>query len=52
MIISAALYSPCILLLQSVHAIGRDRDGNTEGESSFAYQVPAWGFGLGSFILH
>ncbi|WAR19127.1 PEX6-like protein [Mya arenaria] len=24
------LYSPCILLLQSIHAMGRDRDGNTE----------------------
>ena len=23
---TAGLYSPCILLLQSIHAIGRDRD--------------------------
>ncbi|KAL4237758.1 peroxisomal assembly protein [Mactra antiquata] len=27
---AAGLYSPCILLLQSIHALGRDRDGNTE----------------------
>ncbi|XP_052769801.1 peroxisomal ATPase PEX6-like [Mya arenaria] len=27
---AAGLYSPCILLLQSIHAMGRDRDGNTE----------------------
>ena len=28
---TAGLYSPCILLLQSIHAIGRDRDGSSDG---------------------
>ncbi|KAL3872576.1 hypothetical protein ACJMK2_035792 [Sinanodonta woodiana] len=27
---AAGLFSPCILLLLNVHALGRDRDGNTE----------------------
>ena len=30
--ITAGLYSPCILLLQSIHAIGRDRDGSSDGK--------------------
>ena len=29
---TAGLYSPCILLLQSIPAIGRDRDGSLDGK--------------------
>ena len=29
---SAGLYSPCILLLQSIHAVGKDRDGSSDGK--------------------
>ena len=29
---TAGLYLPCILLLQSIHAIGRDRDGSSDGK--------------------
>ena len=30
---TAGLYSPCILLLQSINAIGRDRDGSLDGKA-------------------
>ena len=34
--VAAEAYAPCLLVLENIHSLGKDRDGNAEGKF-FAY---------------
>ncbi len=36
---SAVTYSPCVLLLKNIHALGKDREGQSEGEAYYHTEV-------------
>ena len=45
LLFSACMYSPCVLHLCNIHALGKDRDGNNEGKSLHCLNMC-------SYILH